>query len=78
MGKVAKSAGLITSGIFSAGFFTLTLITLVPAEASKLNLLGYYSVCSWAPNSTVMLFFLAIMSLMMALRIKNKSPLKIM
>jgi len=33
----------------------LGIITILPAPASKPNLMGFTSVCSFAPNSTVIL-----------------------
>lgn len=41
--------------LMGIGFFILSIITLVPSEASKLNRLGYYSICSYSPNSTLIL-----------------------
>jgi hypothetical protein len=72
MGKITRTAGLILSGFFGIGFVALAVITLLPAAASKPNLLGYYSVCSWAPNSTVILVFFVVISLMLALKFRNK------
>lgn len=63
---------MILSGFFGIGFVSLALITLLPAEASKPNLLGYYGVCSWAPNSTCILVFFAAASLFLALRFRKK------
>jgi peptidoglycan biosynthesis protein MviN/MurJ (putative lipid II flippase) len=59
--RINRTIGLIFSGFFRIGFFVLTLITLLPAEASKLNRLGYYSVCSFAPMSTTILIILSAM-----------------
>ena len=72
MGTIARTAGLILSGFFGIGFVAMAVITLLPAVASKQNLLGYYSVCSWAPNSTAILVFFAATSLILALRFRNK------
>ena len=72
MGTITRTASLIVSGFFGIGFVALAMITLLPAEASKPNLLGYYDVCSWAPNSTAMLVVFAAASLILALRIRNK------
>jgi hypothetical protein len=72
MGTITRTAGLILSGFFGIGFVALAVITLLPAAASKPNLLGYYSVCSWAPNSTVILVFFVVISLMLALKFRNK------
>ena len=72
MGTITRTAGLIVSGFFGIGFIALALITLLPAAASRPNLLEYYSVCSWALNSTITLVVFAAASLMLALRIRNK------
>lgn len=72
MGTITLTAGLIFSGFFGVGFVALAAITLLPASASKPNLLGYYGVCSWASNSTIILVVLAAVSLIFALRIRNK------
>lgn len=72
MGTITRTAGLILSGFFGIGFVALALITVLPAEASKPNLLGYYGVCSWAPNSTAILVFFAATSLILAMRFRNK------
>ena len=45
----------IVFGFFSLGFLVSAVITLIPSEASKVNRLGYYSVCSYSPYSTIML-----------------------
>jgi hypothetical protein len=72
LGTITRTAGLIISGFFGLGFIALALITLLPAAASKTNQLGYYGVCSWAPNSTALLIVFAAISFFMALRIRNK------
>jgi len=71
LGTITRTAGLIFSGFFSIGFGVLALITLLPAAASKPNLLGYHGVCSFAPNSTAMLTVFAAASLMIALRLRK-------
>ena len=38
------------------------LLTLIPAAASKPSLLGYYSLCSFAPISTLILWAIAVVS----------------
>ena len=68
MGMITRTAGIIFSGLSSIGFGVLALITLLPAAASKPNLLGYHGVCSFAPNSTVILLVFAAASLIVALR----------
>ena len=45
----------------SFGTVSASIITILPAEASKVNPLGYYSTCSFAPYSTIILFSLAIL-----------------
>lgn len=72
MGEITRTAGLILSGFFGIGFVALAVISLLPAAASKPNLLGYYSVCSWAPNSTAILVIFTATSLILALRFRNK------
>lgn len=72
MGTTTRTAGLIFSGFFSIGFGVLALITLLPATANKPNLLGYYGVCSYAPNSTAMLAVFAAAALFMALRSRRR------
>jgi len=62
-------AGSVVSSFLGVGFIALAIITLLPAAASKANLLGYFGVCSWAPNSTVMLLVFATASLFLALRL---------
>jgi hypothetical protein len=57
--EIRRTFGLISSGLLGVGFVAMALITLLPAAASKLNRLGYYSVCSYAPVSTVILFILS-------------------
>ena len=37
----------------------LGLLTLLPASASKPNMLGYYSLCTFVPVSTVILWAIA-------------------
>ena len=46
--------------IFTAVYFSLAIITLIPlASASKPSLLGYQALCSFAPISTIGLILLA-------------------
>ena len=56
------------SGFMGIGFIALSIITLVPAEASKLNRLGYSSVCSFSPLSTGILMIFSILFLWVAWR----------
>jgi hypothetical protein len=72
LGTITRTAGLIFSGFFSIGFGVLALITLLPATASKPDLLGYYGVCSFAPNSTAMLTVFAAAALFMALKLRRR------
>jgi hypothetical protein len=72
LGTITRTAGFIFSGFFGVGFAALAVITLLPTSASKPNLLGYYGVCSWAPNSTIFLVAFATASLILALRNRNK------
>jgi hypothetical protein len=69
MGVITRKAGAVFSGFFGIGFVALSLITLLPATASKPNLLGYYGVCSWAPCSTVILGIIAALSHLFTLRL---------
>ena len=46
--------------IFTAVYFGLALVTLIPlASASKTSLLGYKALCSFSPISTIGLVLLA-------------------
>jgi hypothetical protein len=70
----------LLSGGLSAGILTLT-----PHEASRPNFLGYYSLCSFVPFSTMILFSMAIIGAILLVklvkyykralkRVKIKSP----
>jgi len=48
--------------------FTLASITMFPDEASKLNLLGYFSFCSFAPISSVILLLFGVIGLFLLIR----------
>ena len=48
------------------GFLVLSVFTLIPAEASKANSLGYYSICSYSPISSIILLSLAAFSIRIA------------
>ena len=82
--KIRRSTGLIISGLLSVGFFAMALITLLPAEASKPNRVGYYSVCSFSPISTLILlifsaiFILIVYRLFYSVRSSEKVRKKIM
>ena len=56
------------TGFMGVGFIVLCIITLIPDEASKLNGLGYYSVCSFVPISTGILLVLSAAFLLLAWR----------
>ena len=46
--------------IFTAVYFSLAVVTLIPlASASKVSLLGYKALCSFTPISTIGLILLA-------------------
>jgi hypothetical protein len=46
--------------IFTAVYFSLAIVTLIPfASASKTSLLGYKALCSFTPISTIGLILLA-------------------
>ena len=72
MGITKRKMGAVFSGFFGVGFVALSLITLLPATASKPNLLGYYGVCSWAPYSTAILGIMAVLTLILTLRLWKK------
>lgn len=57
--------GLIASGI------SMGIITMMPDEASKSCFLGYYAHCSFTPFSTLILFTLAIIGLILLIRLIN-------
>ena len=70
----------LLSGGLSAG-----ILTLIPHAASKLNYIGYYSLCAFVPFSTMILFAMAIVGTILLLklvkyykralkRVKIKSP----
>lgn len=58
--------GLIAGGISSG------IITLMPDEASKLCFLGYYAHCSFTPFSTLILFAMAIIGLILLVKLINR------
>jgi hypothetical protein len=62
--KLRKAFG----SFMSLGFIVLGVFTLVPFEASKVNGLGYYSICSYSPTSTVILIALAVFSIGICVR----------
>ena len=54
----------LLSGGLSAG-----ILTLIPHEASKANYLGYYSLCSFVPFSTMILFTMAIVGAILLVKL---------
>ena len=54
----------LLSGGLSAGILTLT-----PHEASRPNFLGYYSLCSFVPFSTMILFTMAIVGTLLLIKL---------
>lgn len=66
--SISRKLQVAFSGFMGLGFIALSIITLVPAEASKLNRLGYSSVCSFTPLSTGILMVFSIISLWVAWR----------
>ena len=56
MSDKARIGGLL---VLSWIFVALSVSTLLPLEASKTNDLGYYSLCSFAPWSSVALLLVA-------------------
>ena len=60
---------MLLKGFFSFmcfGFLVLSVFTLIPSHASKLNRLGYYSICSYSPISSMILLALSAISLRVA------------
>ena len=52
--------------IFTAVYFSLAVVTLIPlASASKTSLLGYKALCSFSPISTFGLILLAGMHILL-------------
>jgi hypothetical protein len=54
----AKALGVVNlafTSLMGVGFTALSVMTLIPEQASRPNRLGYYSVCSYAPISTAIL-----------------------
>jgi hypothetical protein len=56
MSDKARIAGLLVLMWF---FVALSVSTILPLTASKTNDLGYYSLCSFAPWSSLALLFVA-------------------
>ncbi len=52
------------------------IMTLLPSEASKPNYLGYYSICSFAPFSTIILLALVIIGVILLVKTKPIHSLK--
>lgn len=65
----------ITLWSFAAGIWTLLPTAILPWGASKVNMMGYISHCSFAPVSTIGLFIITIIGLVKAIKIMNKNPL---
>jgi hypothetical protein len=68
---------LLLMGLFlfmGLGFLVLSVFTLIPSHASKLNRLGYYSICSYSPISTMILLALSAVSLKIAYRKSGQIP----
>lgn len=59
VGSVNKALKLFLYAVFIIVLLTAGIMTLMPAEASKVSYLGYYSTCAFAPFSTIILFSLA-------------------
>lgn len=71
---IRKLIGLVCAGFFGIGFGALAFITLLPATASKPNMLGYYGVCSFAPGSTTILLILSAAFILLGLKlVKNRT-----
>lgn len=73
MGMLKKITGFFFSVVMGMGFIALAFITLLPATASKPNMLGYYGVCSFAPVSTIILLVLSAAFILLGVRM-IKSP----
>ncbi len=67
-GGLSRVLYLGFTGFMGVGFIALSIITLLPDDASKLNRLGYYSVCSFVPISTGILLVLSGVFLFLAWR----------
>lgn len=60
--------------IFTAVYFSLAVVTLIPlASASKASLLGYKALCSFTPISTIGLILLAGLHIFLHKRSLTKS-----
>lgn len=57
--KVLGVVNLAFTSLMGVGFIVLSVMTLIPEQASRPNRLGYYSVCSYAPMSTAILLALS-------------------
>ena len=71
MGIIKKITGLFFM-LLGIGFVPLALLTLLPSDASKPNLLGYYGHCSFAPVSTIILSVLSPVFILLGLRMFKK------
>jgi hypothetical protein len=56
---------------FSFGTLIAGILTILPAEASKASYLGYYSTCSFAPFSTIILFSLAFIGFILLMKLRK-------
>lgn len=59
--------------IAAAASIILAVATAIPGHAHHANYLGYYSICSFVPGSTVILIVLAVEILVFG---KNRAPKK--
>lgn len=73
MGIIRKITGLVVAGFFGIGFVVLASITILPATAHKPNMLGYYGVCSFAPVSTMILFVLSAVFILLGRKLFKSS-----
>jgi len=48
------------------------ILILLPAEASKANLIGYYSTCAFAPISSIILFSLTFVGFILLMKLWRK------
>ena len=57
--------------VLSFGTVVAGIWTVMPAEASKANYIGYYSTCAFAPFSTIILFSLALVGFLLLLKLQK-------
>ncbi len=65
---------LIIDGLLT-GVWTMLPTALLPWGASKSNLIGYISHCSFAPVSTLLLLGVSVAGILLLIRIKKLNPI---